>query len=738
MSHDVDKARKYLVGVEFGFDEINKLWRDLKREDEITLARSVIEQLRSGRGLLGRVPSDRKTKAKLCQQHAELTSKDSELGASVRHDMALEILREQFDLDDVLLDGDGETLGIAGGICKRRWMDLGQYEDLRRAAEFYTRGAKGPVGDDGYAHINAAFLQDLLAHVSGGEANARKTAVALREKILQGLTPFEKVTAESQWWNVATRAEALFGLRRYAEAATTIVAAKKRPETWQLQTTAQQFATLAHLHNDRPLADPDILAVFQALLPGAGETARSALIGKVGLALSGGGFRASFYHLGVLARLAELDVLRHVDVLSCVSGGSIVGACYWLMLRNVLVESAPLEQGDYITLIGKLIQHFRQAVHQNLRGQVQPSNTRIVWNFVTGSKGALDTEKTADMLERYFYGPLWEDARSLEMHHLPFTPKDHDPVLTGSEDFHPGKHNWLRRDRVPALVLNATTVNTGHNWQFTPTWMGESPWAIQKGADSVRRLERHWYVPGKKWAISLGRAVAASACVPGIFEPLRISDVYEDGVKIQLVDGGVYDNQGTVALLAHNCTVLLVSDAAGQLLLEQEPTPGVAGLAAYALRAQDTLMERIRGANYADLDARLRTKLIRGLMFLHMKDGLDADPIRLEFSQESYTTQRTSHSPLAVRKDFQRAVAELRTDLDVFSEDEANALMACGYRMASKAFERSLKDLEEIYREPVRGQWPFAAMLEEVESTAPFTDRRAQLLDALREGAHRK
>lgn len=31
---------------------------------------------------------------------------------------------------------------------------------------------------------------------------------------------------------------------------------------------------------------------------------------KLGLALSGGGFRASLFHIGVLARLAERDLLR--------------------------------------------------------------------------------------------------------------------------------------------------------------------------------------------------------------------------------------------------------------------------------------------------------------------------------------------------------------------------------------------------------------------------------------------
>lgn len=53
-------------------------------------------------------------------------------------------------------------------------------------------------------------------------------------------------------------------------------------------------------------------------------------VGKLGLALSGGGFRASFFHLGVLARLAEEGLLRQVEVISTVSGGSIIGAAYYV------------------------------------------------------------------------------------------------------------------------------------------------------------------------------------------------------------------------------------------------------------------------------------------------------------------------------------------------------------------------------------------------------------------------
>ena len=47
---------------------------------------------------------------------------------------------------------------------------------------------------------------------------------------------------------------------------------------------------------------------------------------RIGLALSGGGFRAAAYHLGVFRKLEELYLLDKVDLLSCVSGGSIAGA----------------------------------------------------------------------------------------------------------------------------------------------------------------------------------------------------------------------------------------------------------------------------------------------------------------------------------------------------------------------------------------------------------------------------
>jgi predicted acylesterase/phospholipase RssA len=744
-SESVKTARKFLVGENLPFDELKKLWKRLKSEDQLSLARRVIQRMRTKpERVIGGVPNDEKDA--LWREEALLTSKDPELPAVTRHDDALKLLVERFDYignSASTVGGKsyerGDTLGIAGGICKRRWYDLGRLEDLLLSATFYRRGAECDMGSDAYPHINAAFVEDLLAEAGDEPEQCRARAKALRERILDERIPEKLVPDDSNWWNVATRAEAWFGLRKYTKATEVVAQFKGGPgrEPWQLRTMAEQLAQLAHLHEERPLEVEEIRTFFATLLPGAEDAISALIIGKVGLALSGGGFRASYYHLGVLACLAERNVLRDVEVLSCVSGGSIVGACYWLKLRERMLRPEPLRREDYIKLVEELIAHFHTTVQKNIRAQVQPYIAAIAWRLLRGQKGVLDPEAAAVALEEQFYQPLWPDKGPILMDQLVFQPPDHDPVLTRSDSFNPAKHNWLRTHKVPALILNATTVNTGHAWHFTSTWMGESPWAIHAAADSVPRLQWSMYDQNAGWRIRLGRAVAASACVPTVFAPLHLGKYYKQDnkdVDVTLVDGGVHDNQGTVSLLASDCNVILVSDACGQLMLEHAPPTGFSGLVRSTLRPSDTLMERVRLANFADLDARRRSGRLRGLMFLHMKAGLDADMLRLDFVRDAYDLQREPLSPSGVSKDFQQALAELRTDLDAFAADEAHGLMACGYQMASKALDEQLPKMQKVWKKGADANWAFKGFLDDITSTENASGQRDQRLAALRLG----
>src|SRR6267142_1243421 len=47
---------------------------------------------------------------------------------------------------------------------------------------------------------------------------------------------------------------------------------------------------------------------------------------KIGLALSGGGFRATLYHLGLVRFLYDAGILPQVSHITAVSGGSIIAA----------------------------------------------------------------------------------------------------------------------------------------------------------------------------------------------------------------------------------------------------------------------------------------------------------------------------------------------------------------------------------------------------------------------------
>src|SRR5947209_11629669 len=110
---------------------------------------------------------------KLRQQYALHLSKFSAKPAELRHAEALKVLRDDLELEKTK---DPETLGIAGGICKRMWDDQGQRVDIDRAVVYYNRAHdnKGP-GDDYYKSINAAYLEEVVAAqelAAGFEAGA--------------------------------------------------------------------------------------------------------------------------------------------------------------------------------------------------------------------------------------------------------------------------------------------------------------------------------------------------------------------------------------------------------------------------------------------------------------------------------------------------------------------------------------------------------------------------------------
>jgi predicted acylesterase/phospholipase RssA len=517
----------------------------------------------------------------LQQTLARSIYKDEDLLAPQRFESALEVLETHCALED---SKNGETLGLAGACYKRMWDHTGHRTHLEQSLKWYAKGLEVASDADGWLGVNTAFVSDLLGVDEGriGDAGAiarRKArfeyADRVRREVLARLNASGPPKGSNAWYHHASRAESAFGLADFEAAAAaleegrTAIAAMPK-EKAPRETTARQLAMLAHLRFEGTPEFDTATKTIQRAFDISDEAVRALFGGKIGLALSGGGFRASLFHIGVLAKLAELDLLRHVEVISCVSGGSIIGAFYYLELKKLL-ESGKTTHADYLQLVRDVERKFLAGVQKNVR-------TRIAASPVEGLKMALASgysrsDVIARLYQEHFYDHTAADGKE--------PPRFMTDLLVQPAEFHgapdetfaPKYDNWRLSAKVPMLVLNATTMNTGHNWQFTSTWMGESPQAISSTIDAIPRYRRMYYedAPEAHQRIPIGRAVGASACVPALFEPIVLRNLYP-GRTVRLVDGGVRDNQGLSSLLEQNCGVLLVSDASGQF--QEQVSPG--------------------------------------------------------------------------------------------------------------------------------------------------------------------
>jgi NTE family protein len=410
------------------------------------------------------------------------------------------------------------------------------------------------------------------------------------------------------------------------------------------------------------------------------------IIDRLGLGLSGGGFRASFFHIGILAQMADQGLLRHVEVISTVSGGSIIGALYYLHVKKLL-ESIPddrITDQHYIDIVKEIELDFLKATEKNIR---MSTFTNFIANFKMVLFEYSRSDRIAKLYNEAFYQLVLSGVTDpIQMQELKIYPKG------GSTNFHPLTDNNSRKAKVPILVLNATSLNSGRNWQFTAQTMGEPPVLginkFDKKPIRLRRADGDGYgnmvnTPINQQQFSLGHAVAASACVPILFDPLAISNLYynredKENIRVQLVDGGVFDNQGTDGLLQYDCTCFVISDAAGQMGTENNPAVDAIPV---ALRVGSILQDRVRTESLLHLTA----TNTNNVAFISLREGLGIQQIGW-FDKNNIQAPDIlippSSQDFGVDPRVQDSLSKMRTDLDAFTEVEAYSLMLDAYLMS--------------------------------------------------------
>ena len=346
----------------------------------------------------------------------------------------------------------------------------------------------------------------------------------------------------------------------------------------------------------------------------------------IGLCLSGGGFRAALFHLGGLRRLHELGVLAKLWTVSSVSGGSIAAA--HLATRApwpIALSGAEWEE--------RIAAPLRRLTRRNIR--TPPLLARLLpWNWFQASAAV---ESLARSFERRL-----------------------TPLALGS------------LPPLPMFVLSATDMAFGDNWVFQKDRMG----AYQPGY--VTPFPGDW---------PLARAVAASACFPPVFNPMRLSfpkDRYVDGhafagrardeafEDIRLTDGGNYDNLALEPVWKKHATVL-VSDGGGLF-----PFRSDRNLFRRLQRYTAIVENQARALRKRWLVASFQTGVLQGTYW-----GIGSARSRYD------ETDRTGYS-----KDVaQTVIASIRTDMDAFSEAEAAVLENHGYLMADVALRTHVKVL---------------------------------------------
>jgi NTE family protein len=281
-------------------------------------------------------------------------------------------------------------------------------------------------------------------------------------------------------------------------------------------------------------------------LPGDDATPTSG----TALCLSGGGYRAMLFHVGVLWRLNDAGMLPDLDRVSSVSGGSITAAVLGLGWDSLDFD----DDGVAREFGERVVDPVRRMAGTGI--DVSAVLTGLGLPFVSISDRVIKAYK------RHLFGKA-------TLQDLP--------------------------DR-PRFVINATNLESGVLMRFS------KPYLADYRVGQVRDPD-----------LPLAVAVAASSAFPPVLSPCTVDLEHEDWVtlpgndltgpqfrgEIRLSDGGVYDNLG-LQTAWNRCRTLLVSDAGGHLGADPSPATDWARHMARVLFVIDNQVRSLRKRQVID------------------------------------------------------------------------------------------------------------------------------------------
>ena len=325
----------------------------------------------------------------------------------------------------------------------------------------------------------------------------------------------------------------------------------------------------------------------------------------IGLALSGGGSRAIAFHLGCLRALNRLGLLDRVSVLSTVSGGSVIGACFHAHCGDF----ASFEAKIRVLLAEGLVARMRRKLFTWLGlkvvgafvvvGAVGIAVALIRWLLKAAS--LVTPRSLARQFER-------SDIRS-PLHRFASRTSLLEAVLDDLL-FKGAALNDL--PAAPHLVINATELRTGSAFRFGTIESGSWRWG---------KLHRN--------DVKVAHAVTASAAYPLFLPAFDETLTFEKGGELKpsrviLTDGGVYDNLGLGCLWPDRSpdvslnvvpVGVIICCSAGYGLRQDQPSQFIV---ARMLSVFSTIFDRAQNAAIHRLHEAQRTGQIKNFVFPYL------------------------------------------------------------------------------------------------------------------------
>jgi NTE family protein len=322
----------------------------------------------------------------------------------------------------------------------------------------------------------------------------------------------------------------------------------------------------------------------------------------IGIAVSGGGFRAMLFHAGAFMRLNELGLLPRTKRISSVSGGSIAAGCLgyvWGELKR------------------KTFQNFKQIYVEPI---VAFSRQKI--DVVNALTGALPWTSAAEEISDSYDNHLFKNST---LQHLPNEPR---------------------------FVFCATNLQTGVLWRFSKPYAGDYVLGRidQPNVRIAQAVAASSAFPPVLSPLVLKLPPGSFSNWPGGQGPVPDAEIAAFRERVLLTDGGVYDNHGLEPIVKRYATVL-VSDGGARFgrtaelnidwISQLRRVLDVTDNQVRALRRRDLIDRLIAGNRIAD-ESKLVSGKARGRMGAYW--GIDTDPAKVNAPRalpcESATVQK--------------------------------------------------------------------------------------------------